>query len=185
MAGCRPIQIHTTEFTDRSARCLIVAAGARGFEREPELYASNYDHALREDAQAAAAFLRRAGPEAIEAALAAPDPLPTWAAVDRLMDEGGVSLAEVREIVEAAESLGYEAPEPDPMTRLLLSREWARRADSASLWDDHFDLLERILGEAARLAPLPESAIERIDSVLARYAGPLPEKPDDRDRLDR
>ena len=174
----------TSEFSDREARCAIVAAEARGFEREPDLHGTVYDHDLHVDAEEAAEFLRREDPAALEVALSSPDPLPTWAAVDRLMDEGKVSLADVRAIVEAALARGFEPAEPDPMIRLLVTREWEEaRGHLAFLWDNHHDVLTEILGGAVRLAALPDTAIERIVRVPHKYAGPLPVDSDGRERV--
>jgi hypothetical protein len=169
-------------FTNRQARAVIVAAEALGFEREPDLYARHYDHLLHEDAQRAAAFLEGRDPTALEAALCARDPVPTWVAVDRIMNECGVSLADCEVLIEKAASHGFVTPESDmPLTELMKEFDRARAA-LTFLWDRDAEAASELLGSAGVIAPLPESAIDRV--VRHRYGGPLPDAPDGRELVD-
>ncbi len=155
--------------TDRQARAVIVAAEALGFERDPDLYAKQYDHSLHADAERAAAFLEARNSTALEAALCAPDPVPTSVAVDRIMNEGGVTLTDCDVLIEEAARQGFVPPESDlPLT------EFTRQFDRAEaalnfLWDRDSDAAANMLGSAGAIAPLPEGAIDRV--VHHKYAG--------------
>lgn len=168
-----------SEFTSRQARAVIVGAEAVGFEREPDLFARAYDHSLHEDAHYAASYLRARGGEALEVALSAPDPVPTWVAVDRVMNEGMFSLAEVRVCIEAAADRGYVAPEPEVPCGGYMDEFGRGRAALTFLWDTIPDEIPELLGDAVLIAPLPPGAVSHC--VVHKYAGTLPEEPDGRE----
>src|SRR3954451_11735860 len=100
--------------TDRHARALIVAAEAAGFERERGLIFWEYDQALHADAARARAFLEANNPEALLACATAPDPIPPWVAVRRIVDErGGINGEQVMGLIDAALERDLELPESD------------------------------------------------------------------------
>lgn len=173
-------------YTDRQARAIIVAAEAQGFEREPELLARWYDHALHEDATEAAGHLEAVGPEHLSAALVAPDPVPAWAGAWRVMEEGRVNMDEAGRFVELAGRHGFEPPEDDlPLMDSAIA--WGRgRAALAFLWEHHPEDLAQF-DDRVWIAPLPETANESCrhcfhGMVSHPFAGELPSEPDGRYR---
>ena len=170
-----------TPTTDRQARALIAAAEAAGFERERGLIFWEYDQSLYADAARARAFLEAKNPDALRDCASAPDPIPPWVAVRRIVDErGGINDEQVMRLIDAAGERDVELPEPD-----LPFREWHKRWDRAqhviaALWEHEPQTLRDLLGDRAIIAPLPESAITRCPSccddgwVSHPYAGPLP-----------
>ena len=144
------------ELTDRQARAVIVAAEARGFEREPDLYEAWYDAGLHEDARCAVAHLRARDPDALREALIADDPIAADCAARRITNSGRFSLEQAYLAVELASQRGFAAPELSP-------NDWHAafeqgQAAVAFLWDEDPLLLSERLGEAARIATLPPTA---------------------------
>lgn len=175
---------HERELTDRQARAVIAAAEQKGFEREPDRIFWSYDKTLHCDARAALRFLERDHRELIPEALEAADPIPAWAAVERIANDGrGLSSTSIQALIDAAVKRGlmvFELPGPDPVGSLRWHE--ALRA-IGMLWDHDPEALGAILGDQARIAMLPETAIARCPSccdggwVPHRFAGELPPEP--------
>ena len=147
----------TCVLSDGQARAIIVAAEARGFEREPELYVRWYDAALFDDAAEALAYLNSRDPGAVAEALAAPDPLNRDVAAKRIASKG-IACSEMQKVVDAARAHGFSHRPSD-----LPLPDWIERADEAQaavafLWGTDRGELARILGEDLKLAPIPDTA---------------------------
>lgn len=150
-----------SELSDRQARATILAAESLGFEREPDLYPVWYDHDLHEDAQYAAAYLRARDPARLEAALASNEPIPAQCAAWRITETGCFSLADADAVLQAATAGGFQPPQCD-LPLLPDAVRWDQaRAAVAHLWEQDPEQLDELIGEQARLAPLPDTA--RID----------------------
>jgi len=146
------------ELSDRQARAVILAAEARGFEREPDLYPAMYDHDLHDDAQFAVTFLQALDPSGLAAALSADEPIPAPCAAWRITESGRFSLADADVVLDAAAAVGFTPPAPE-LPLLPMSLRWDQaRAAVAYLWEHHPDRLREGVGETARIAPLPETA---------------------------
>src|SRR4051794_35222778 len=114
-----------TPTTDRQARALIVAAEAAGFWPEGGLLFWADDQPLLADAARVGAFLEANNREALRACASAPDPIPPWVAVRRIVDErGGISGEQVMRLIDAALERAFELPESD-----LPFHEWHIRWD--------------------------------------------------------
>lgn len=146
--------------SDRQARAVILAAEALGFEREPELAPAWYDHDLHDDARAAARHLQRHDPSKLAMALNAPEPISAQCAAWRITNAAtGFSLADAPALIDAATDAGHPPPRPDlPLSPWMLQTDQARAA-VAYFWEHDPDRLTELIGEAARLAPLPETAM--------------------------
>jgi hypothetical protein len=173
--------------SDREARALIVAAEAAGFRRERGLPFWEYDESLHVDAACARAFLESNDPQAVGRCASAPDPIPAWLAVRRIVDErGGINCEQVTGLIEAASERGFDLPKSDlPLLEANIRWEQAEHA-IAALWDHDPQALSDILGDQGTIAPLPESAITRCPSccddgwVPHPHAGRLPsDEPDE------
>ncbi|MEA2274079.1 MAG: hypothetical protein QOI98_2787 [Solirubrobacteraceae bacterium] len=148
----------TIKLSDRQARAAILAAEAVGFEREPDLYPATYDHDLHEDGRIAAAFLRARDPSRLAAALASDEPIAARCAAWRITESGRFTMADADAVLEAAVALGFEPPRCD-LPLLPSSLRWAQaRAAVAYFWEHDADRLAVLIGDAARIAPLPDSA---------------------------
>jgi hypothetical protein len=144
--------------SDRQARTVIIAAERLGFEREPDLYAPWYDHALHEDASDAARYLRLRDPDALREALVAEEPIRADCAADRITESGRFSLADADVVIRAATERGFTPPSTDlPLMPAMLTWDQAK-ASVAFLWERHPSYLAEVLGDLVRLAPLPASA---------------------------
>jgi hypothetical protein len=153
--------------SDRQARAVIIAAERLGFEREPDLHAPWYDHALHEDASEAAAYLRSRDPDGLREALVAEEPIPADSAADRITESGRFTCADADLVIRAAMECGFTPPTTDlPLLPSMLT--WDRaRASVAFLWEQHPSHLAEVLGELARLAPLPSSGAFRSEMPRA------------------
>ena len=144
--------------SDRQARATILAAESLGFEREPDLYPAWYDHLLHEDAGDAAEYLRTRDPARLEAALASDEPIPAPCAALRITESGHFSFADADTVLQAAVTLGFEPPQPDlPLRPDAVLWDQARAA-VAHFWAQDPQRLDELLGERARIAPLPDTA---------------------------
>lgn len=149
---------HAHELSDRQARATILAAESLGFEREPYLYAAWYDHDLHEDARYAAEYLRARDPARLEAALASNEPIPAQCAAWRITESGRFTLADADAVLQAATARGFQPPQTDlPLLPGAVLWDQARAA-VAHLWEQDPEQLNELIGETARLAPLPDSA---------------------------
>jgi hypothetical protein len=147
-----------TPMSDRQARAAIIAAERLGFEREPELYAAWYDHALHDDAGEAVEHLRSRDPDALRGALAAEEPIAADRAAERITDSGRFTLADADVVIRAATERGF-TPAAGGLARLPSNATWDQaRSSVAFLWEHHPGDLAELLGDVARIAPLPESA---------------------------
>jgi hypothetical protein len=169
-----------TRLTSRQARAVIVAAEADGFQRLPEQAWYCYDEELFEDASRALEFLRDRDPQTASRALEASDPIPAWAAVERLTNErAGLSHEKSIAVAAVASRHGFT-----PGTRRLIrpgfeDYDTAREA-IAFLWDKDPEVLEELFER--RLAPLPETALAPCGRCIDgwathRFAGPIPADP--------
>ena len=147
----------TPTLTDGQARAVILAAEARGFEREPELYVRWYDAALFDDAADALAHLQSEDPAAAAEALAAPDPLNRDVAAKRICAKG-IACSEMQKVVHAARERGFSHQPSDLPLPEWIEHSEESRAAVAFLWETDRGHLARILGEHAKLAPIPETA---------------------------
>jgi len=171
-------------FTDRQARALIAAAEPHGFEREPHLIWWRYDETLHTDAEAAFKFLEVRHPEETQDALTAPDPMPTWVAVERITNErGGLNFAQARPLIDAAVARGLMTWAPRDSGRFD-SGEWPAAGQAiALLWESDPASLKEVLGNHVRIALLPETAMYPCPSVCDhgwvrhKFAGELPSEP--------
>jgi hypothetical protein len=144
--------------SDRQARTVILAAEALGFQREPDLYAAWYDHDLHEDAAYAAKFLSARDPDALREALVADEPISADTAAERITDSGRFNGADAAAVIAAATDLGFTPP-PPLLGALEFQVQWDQaRASVAFLWDHDPARLAEVIGEVARIAPLPETA---------------------------
>jgi hypothetical protein len=149
---------HAPQFSGRQARATILAAESLGFEREPDLYPAHYDHGLHEDAQYAAEYLRERDPARLEAALASDEPILAQCAAWRITETGRFSLADADIVLRAATARGFQAP-PSDLPLLANAIRWDQaRAAVAYFWEQDPEQLEALIGEMARLAPLPDTA---------------------------
>lgn len=147
------------DLSDRQARAVILAAEALGFEREPDLAPAWYDHDLHEDARCAIAHLQDHDPSRLAAALDSPEPIPPRCAAWRITQTKGFTLADARSVVDLGSELGLPPPPCDlPLLPIMLEFDQARAA-VAFLWEHDPERLTELIGERARLAPLPESAL--------------------------
>jgi len=96
--------------TDRQARAAIVAAEARGFLREPDLYEIWYHHLLHEDARYAVEHLRTHDPDALQEALIADECICPHCAALAITEASGFSLGQADLLVEAALERGFTPP---------------------------------------------------------------------------
>ncbi len=146
------------ELSDRQARATILAAESLGFEREPNLYPVSYDHGLHDDAHYAAEYLRARDPARLEVALASNEPISAQCAAWRITDTGHFSLADADAVRQATTARGFQPPQSG-LPLLPDAVRWAQaRAAVAHLWEQDPDQLNELIGETARLAPLPDSA---------------------------
>lgn len=148
----------TGELTDRQARAIIVAAEANGFEREPDHYVRWYDAQLHADAGAALRFLETRDEYALADALVAEDPVAPESAAARIVHGGKINFAQMGEVVDLAISRGLEIQHPG-----LPLMQWQIEADRAEaavayLWGNDPGELKQLIGEAALIAPIPETA---------------------------
>jgi hypothetical protein len=149
---------HAPKFSDRQARATILAAESLGFEREPDLYPACYDHDLHEDARYAAEYLRERDPARLEAALARDEPILAQCAAWRITETGCFSVAHADIVLQAAIARGVQPPTSDlPLLAHAIHRDQARTA-VAYFWEQDPEQLEALIGEMARLAPLPDTA---------------------------
>ena len=147
-----------TPLSDRQARAAIIAAERRGFEREPDLYAAWYDHALHDDAADAAEYLRLRNPDALRDALVAEEPIAPDRAAERITDSGRFTFADADVVIQAAIERDFTPPAAG-LAQLPAHVTWDQaRSSVAFLWEHHPSHLSALLGDVARLAPLPESA---------------------------
>lgn len=168
------------DFTDRQARAVIVSAERHGFEREPGLIHWHYNDLLHVDAQDAARYLAVHAPVDLEATLTAPEPIPTWLAVERITNEGcRTTGADVEPLIAAAVELSLMEPQ-------LISplRDWARAQIAVGLlWEHAPEKIAEILGERARLATIPDTAVARCPGccdggwVTYKFAGEMSATP--------
>lgn len=148
----------TGELTDRQARAIIVAAEANGFEREPDLYVRWYDAQLHADAVAALQFLEARDEHALADALVAEDPIAPESAAARIVHGGKINFAQMRDVVDLAISRGLEVHRPDlPLMQWQIEADRAQAA-VAYLWENDPGELGRLIGEAALVAPIPDTA---------------------------
>jgi hypothetical protein len=146
------------DFSDRQARSIIVAAEAQGFEREPDRYILWYDAELHEDARAAAEFLESSSADALAAALEASDPIDPASAAARIVHGGKINFAQMNDVTRVAVARGLVVSDTDlPLLRWQIEAERAQAA-VAYLWEIDPDELKRVIGDAALLAPIPDTA---------------------------
>ena len=88
--------------SDRQARAAIIAAERLGFEREPDLYACWYDHALHDDAREAADYLRARDRAALREALVAEETIAAHVAARRITESGRFAFADADHVIRAA-----------------------------------------------------------------------------------
>ena len=144
--------------SDRQARAVIIAAEQVGFEREPDLYAVWYDHDLHDDAAYAVEFLSTRDPDALREALVADEPIAADVAAERITGSPHFSEAHAHAVIATATELGFSPPPPQ-LAALPFQVTWDQaRASIAFLWDRYPVSLAEAAGEAARIAPLPETA---------------------------
>lgn len=146
-----------TPLSDRQARNVIIAAERLGFEREPDLPIRWYDDELHDDAEYAAKQLRERNPEVLRAALVADEPIPPDRAAYRIVQTGGFTLADAYELIPAVARLGFTPP-PDLIRDSMMGAFRQAEACIAFLWEHHPARLAELVGERARLAPLPVDA---------------------------
>jgi len=129
-----------TALSDRQARNVILAAEQLGHRREPDLHPRQYDSQLHEDAQTAEAFLADGHPAVLADALVRPDPISADEAAERLTD-GWASMADIEQIISAAETIGFSAPEPElPLLECVIRFDQGQAA-VAFLWQTAPELL--------------------------------------------
>ena len=146
------------DLTGRQARAIIVAAEACGFEREPGHYVRWYDAQLHADAADALRFLQDRDESALAAALVAEDPVDPDSAGARIVHGGKINFAEMNDVTDVAIASGFVVSDPDlPLMQWQIEADRAQAA-IAHLWDTPPDELKRVIGEAALLAPIPETA---------------------------
>lgn len=146
------------KLSDRQARNVILAAEKVGFEREPDLFEAAYDLDLHEDAGFALAHLRSRDPAALHDALLAAEPIPADRAAQRITDSARFSYADALLVVQLACERGFTPPRSG-LPLLDLTAVWNQgRASVAFLWEHYPALLSEQVGDAALLAPLPETA---------------------------
>ena len=143
--------------SDRQARNVIIAAERLGFEREPDLPYRWYDHELHDDAEYAAKYLRERNPEALREALVADEPIPPDRAAYRIVQGGMFTLADAHELIPAVAELGFTAA-PGLSRGPMMDAFDQAEACIAFLWEHHPSRLAELVGEEARLAPLPVEA---------------------------
>ena len=148
----------TLKLSDRQARNVILAAEQLGFMREPDLYEAHYDLGLHEDARCALAHLRAHDPAALHAALVADEPIPADRAAHRITESSRFTFDAAFLVLELACERGFVPPRTGgPL--LDPAEVWNQaRACVAFLWEHHPELLSEQIGEAALVAPLPETA---------------------------
>jgi hypothetical protein len=146
-----------TPLSDRQARNVIIAAERLGFEREPDLPFRWYDHELHDDAEFALKHLRERDPDALREALVAGEPIPPDRAAYRIVQTGGFSLADAYELIPEVAKLGFTPP-PDLVRDSTMGAFGQAEACIAFLWEHHPSRLAELVGEQARLAPLPTTA---------------------------
>jgi hypothetical protein len=113
---------------------------------------------LHEDARYAAEYLRARDPARLEAALASDEPIPGQCAALRITEGGHFSFADAETVLQAAVARGFEPPEPELSLRPDAVLWDQARAAVAHFWEQDPALLGELLGEHARLAPLPDTA---------------------------
>lgn len=159
---------------------MIVAAERRGFEREPGLIHWHYDDRLHGDAQEAVGYLAAHAPADLDAAMTAPEPVPTWLAVERITNEGcRMTGAHVEPLIVAAVERGLMESGPiEPM------RDWSRAQLAVGLLFEHApEKLAEVLDDRAQIATIPDTAIERCRGccddgwVTYRHAGEMSATP--------
>lgn len=168
------------DLTDRQARAVIVSAERHGFDREPGLIHWYYDDRVHADAQDAARYLAVHAPADLAVAMTAPEPIPTWLAVERITNQGcRMTGADVEPLILAAVERGLM--EPQPISPL---RDWTRAQFAVGLlWEHAPERLAEILDDRARLATIPDTAVARCPSccdggwVTYRFAGEMATTP--------
>jgi hypothetical protein len=146
------------ELSDRQARAVIIAAERLGFEREPDLYVAWYHRELHDDAREAARYLGRIDPETLRDALVAAEPIPADIAAQHITESAGFSFWHAEIVIAAATERGFNPPPGQPgMLEWMVTSDQAR-ACVTFLWEHHPSHLSEILGDIARIAPLPDSA---------------------------
>ena len=148
-----------SRLSDRQARALIVAAEARGFEREPDLPERVRDADLHFDAVAALEYLFVRDPAAIVACSTAPDPISPDIGARRIVN-GRVTAADAQVLIDAARARGCSPTGSDlPLTEY--GQLFAKAEEAvAFFWAEDPDELVRMLGDGCRLSPLPRSQDE-------------------------
>ena len=146
------------ELSDRQARAVIVAAERLGFQREPDLYVAWYHHELHDDAQAASRYLGRVDAQALRDALVAAEPIAAELAAQHITESAGFSLWHVDVVIAAATERGFTPPAGERGKLEWMVTCDQARASVAFLWEHHPPHLSEILGDLARIAPLPDSA---------------------------
>ncbi|MGH2839511.1 MAG: hypothetical protein ACRDKY_01645 [Solirubrobacteraceae bacterium] len=137
---------------------MIVAAEARGFQREPDLYEGWYDHELHDDARFARDYLRARDPGALEDALVADECICPDCAARRITDSGHFTFGHVDLVLEAAIERGFTPPTADLPLMEYMVRWDQGRAAVAFFWERDPAQLAELIGDVARIAPLPPSA---------------------------
>ena len=155
--------------TDRQARAAIVAAEARGFLREPDLYEIWYHHLLHEDARYAVEHLRTHDPDALQEALIADECICPHCAALAITEASGFSLGQADLLVEAALERGFTPPSPGlPLTDWALRFDQGRAA-AAYFWEEGPAQLRELIDDLAQVAPLPP---ERATRARTSGTGP-------------
>jgi len=158
------MRVDDRRLSDRQARAVIVAAQRRGFERDPDLYESWYDHFLHDDAREALDYLRARDRDALREALVAEETIPADRAACRITESGRFSLADADLVIQAAAELDFTPPISDlPLLPWTVTWDQARAA-VAFLWERHPSRLAELLGDLVRLAPLPPASRTRSRS---------------------
>jgi hypothetical protein len=147
-----------SRLSDRQARALIVAAEARGFEREPDLPERVRDADLHFDAVAALEYLLCAIPRPSPRSTG-PDPISPDIGARRIVN-GRVTAADAQVLIDAARARGCSPTGSDlPLTEY--GQLFAKAEEAvAFFWAEDPDELVRMLGDGCRLSPLPRSQDE-------------------------
>ncbi len=144
----------------RQARAVIVAAERLGFEREPDLYRAWYHHDLFDEAAYAAEHLRTHDPDALRDALVAEEVIEAQEAAELISESAMFTFAHADIVIAAATEHGWTPP-PAQIAALPYNVTWDQaQAALAFLWDRHPLQLAELVGEVARLAPLPPTALD-------------------------